>query len=420
MIYWSLLFREDHKWSILFKYKKVNIFDETERFLRKYEKLIVISIEIFFSLTDKTFITISMTRPADAITAFNCFLVQKVSHHGSLCLFPKHLVFMYSNGELDKDANFEYTAISELIVETRLAHAMNNLEIRVGDQSFLFSGLHEAQAVKDLITLLQQTISTPKITYGFAHSDDNKVQWQDLENPILLCSITIPANIATVMAQIESKDSFFELLNWAGNEEIVMSEWVEKDGFKERIIDYNKLVVLPVLGKNLIKVSETHRLFDLGNKKAIVVISDLGKTPYADCFDPIVQMFFEDNGDKVEFVVKFEMLWSSEPFVKSIIQTKTTDEIRATYTQFGKQLVTELGGSTEEAENNEEENAEDDFSKTRKIYKISIIILIIFLLATILFKYFYKGKRLQANWQLYQILVKLLMATMFFMLLIFF
>ena len=359
-----------------------------------------------------------MLNSSNLITSFNCFLVQKVSHHGSLCLYPRHVVFVYSSGENDKDTNFEYTAISDVIVETRFAHAMNNLEIRVGEQSFLFSGLHEAQAVKDLITMMQQNISNPKISYGFVKSDSNAVQWQDLENPTLLCSVSIPTTMQNFLPVIEGKDSFSELLRGAGNEEVVISDWEEKDGYRERVIDYLKLVVLPVLGKNLIKVSETQRLFDLGNKKAIHVISDLGKTPYADCFDPVVQLFFEDAGDKVEFSVKFEMLWSSEPFVKSIIQNKTTDEIRALYTTFGKQLLSEAGASTEEGETNEEENAEDDFSKTRKIYKISIIALIILIFITLLIKLRPRGG--ERMFRLYQILMKTISLAMFMLLLLFF
>lgn len=328
------------------------------------------------------------------ITTFSCFLVQKVSHHGTLEIYPSKLSFVYTGGEENKNANIDYTSITEINVETRFAHAMNNLEIHVGDQVFLFTGLHEAQSVKELINLMKQAIDRPKVSYGFTNTGENTVEWKDLEDPILLYSCTIPNNMAAVNARILSKDFFIDLYGSVGNEDISINEWSEKDGYMERRIDYAKLVVLPVLGKNLIKVSETQRLFDLGTKKAIAVISNLGKTPFCECFDPQVQLFFDDKGDKVEFLVKFQMIWSSEPFVKSIIDNKTTTEIRAFYTDMGKQLLRELGGTADEAEKKEEEEEkkmEDDFAKTRKIYKLSIILLLVFLFISIMLKYRKRG-----------------------------
>lgn len=354
-----------------------------------------------------------------AITTFSCFLVQKVSHHGTLEVHPDKLSFVYTGGEEDSNTNIDYSSITEVNVETRLAHAMNNLEVHTGDQTYLFTGLHEAQAVKDLIIILQQAISKPKITYGFTNTGENTVQWKDLEDPILLYQCTLPANMEAVSQRILSKDFFIDLYGSVGNEDILINEWEEKDGFMERRIDYAKLVVLPVLGKNLIKVSETQRLFDLGKGKAIAVISNLGKTPYCECFDPQVQLFFEDNGDKVEFLVKFQMVWSSEPFVKSIIDSKTTTEIRAFYSDMGKQLQRELGGSAEEAENQEDEDEkklEDEFSKTRIIYKLAIILLLVILFVCVAFKY----KKREGNQHFLFFLWKTSILLTFFVLLVFF
>lgn len=353
------------------------------------------------------------------ITTFSCFLVQKVSHHGTLEIHPEKLAFVYTGGEEDSRQIIDYSTITDVNVETRFAHAMNNLEVHVGDQTFLFTGLHEAQAVKDLITLLQKSLSKPKITYGFTNTGENTVQWKDLEDPILLFQCTIPNNMSAVNSTILSKEFFIDLYSSVGNEDISINEWSEKDGFLERTIDYAKLVVLPVLGKNLIKVSETQRLFDLGNRKAIAVISNLGKTPYCECFDPQLQLFFEDKGDKVEFLVKFQMVWSSEPFVKSIIDSKTTTEIRAFYSGMGKQLLRELGGSSEDAEKNDEEDEqklEDEFSKTRKMYKLAIIALIVILLLSFAFKY----KMRQSNEQFLYFLWKMVVLVTFFVFLLFF
>lgn len=354
------------------------------------------------------------------ITSFSCFLVQKVSHHGTLEVHPEKLTFVYTGGEDSDLTKIDYSSITDVIVETRFAHAMNNLEIHVGDQSYLFTGLHEAQAVKELITLMQKSLSKPKVTYGFTNTGENTVQWKDLEEPILLFSCSIPNNMSAVNSTILSKDFFIDLYGSVGNEDISINDWSEKDGYMERTIDYAKLVVLPVLGKNLIKVSETQRLFDLGNRKAIAVISNLGKTPYCECFDPQVQLFFEDKGDKVEFLVKFQMVWSSEPFVKSIIDSKTTTEIRAFYSGMGKQLMRELGGSSEDTENNDEEEQqklEDEFSKTRKMYKLAIISLVAVLLILVAFKYYRKR---HSDQQFFFFLWKTMVLIIFFVFLLFF
>lgn len=353
----------------------------------------------------------------DAIAGFKGFLVQKVSHNGTLYLYQDHFVFAYASGEDEKDTEVSFDSITDIIVESRLAHAMNNLEVRCKDQTFLFTGIHEAKAVKDMIMLMREHKKNPKPTYGFARTGEKTVEWEDLTNPILMCSATIPANISAVMQQIEQKDIFWELYKSGGNEDIVFSEWVEMDGYKERSITYNKCVVLPVLGKNMIKVIEYQRLFNLNGQYAIHVVSDLGKTPYANCFDPVVQIFFVDNGDKVEYLVKFEMIWSSEPFVKSIIQTKTTDEIREQYISFGQQLVREFGGGADvDEEKTAEQSSVDDFGKTRKIYKIVIITLVAILLLVLLFKH-----RKKYGWGIsWGLFTKLVFIGMFFVLLIFF
>lgn len=353
------------------------------------------------------------------ISSFSCFLVQKVSHHGTLEIYPTKICFIYTGSEDNSKTNIDFSNITDIIVETRFAHAMNNLEIRVDDQSYLFTGLHEAQSVKDMINIMKQALEHPRVSYGFTNTGENTVQWKDLEDPILLYSCTVPANMAAVSSRILSKDFFIDLYGSVGNEDISINDWEEKDGYMERRIDYAKLVVLPVLGKNLIKVSETQLLFDLGNRKAIAVISNLGKTPFCECFDPQVQLFFDDKGDKVEFLVKFQMIWSSEPFVKSIIDNKTTTEIRAFYKDMGKQLLRELGGQTDEAEKREEEEEkklEDDFAKTRKIYKLVIILLLVNLFFVVAHKYRKRGKKQHYIFFLW----KMFMFFIFLLLLIFF
>lgn len=360
-----------------------------------------------------------MTFQESLIVSYNCFLVQKVSHYGSLQFRQRTLTFVYANGESDKNADFEYQDISDVHVETRFTNAISNLEIRSNDdRTFLFSGLHEAPLVKDLILLLKETTMKPKISYGFMNSHKNAVQFQPLDDPVILTSCMVPANFAAVTSRIESKDTFADHLTHVGNENVVLSDWVQKDGYQERTITYDKTVVLPILGKNLIKIVETHHLFQSDKKWIIDCFSDLGKTPYADCFSPRVQLFFEDKGDNTEFICNFEMLWSSEPFVKSIILNKTTTETRDAYIQFGKQLITEVGGNADD-ENDDAKNAqeiEDEFGKTRKLYKIFIIALLCLTFISILLKY----RTRTTTYTFYRLIMKLFTMITFMMFLIFF
>jgi hypothetical protein len=264
---------------------------------------------------------------------------------------------------------------------------MNNFEIRCKDsQTYLFAGLHEASSVKELITLAQQHKKDPKSTYGFTNTGSHTVHWEELANPSLLVSATLPGSLSAVLQQVEQKETILSFYQSTGLEDVNVGTWVQMDGFRERSISYKKWISIPVLGKNVVSVIERQRLFQLDGKFVIAVFSDLGKTPYAKCFCPLVQVQYIENGDKVEYLVKFEMIWTSSPFVKGIIQNKTQEEIREIYGKFSQRLVSDLGGSPEADDasvQENEKNEEDDFAKTRAIYKIVIICLIVILLLVI-------------------------------------
>lgn len=332
---------------------------------------------------------------SEPITSYTCFCVQKVSHHGTLEIHQEKVSFIFTGGEDHNNTHLDYYSIKKVSVEDHFAHSMNSLEIHTDEEIIRFTGLHEAHAVKELIGLIQQISLKPKLTYGFSgsSSSSNLVQWKDFENPVLLYSCKIPNNMSAVYQRLLSKDFFYELYGSFGDEEIVIDDWSEKDGYKERKISFFKILVLPIIGRSVVKVSETQQLFDREKGKGISVILNLGKTPYADCFDPQVQLVFEDNGDSVEFLAKFQIIWLSQPLVKSIIDNQTTSNIRKFYADMGKQLLRELGASHEkekEKEKIEEEkmkNSDEKFTKICMVYKIVIILLILVLLFTVWHKY---------------------------------
>ncbi|EAY17906.1 hypothetical protein TVAG_225320 [Trichomonas vaginalis G3] len=319
---------------------------------------------------------------SEKLTGYSCFLVKKVSHHGALILYKTKVQFAYSGEERKIDIKLQ--DIKAVNVEKHLVGAVSNLELQLEDQSYLFSGIHEAEQVKNYISLLQAQIQKPTYTFGLTNEapKSEEIKWQPLANPTILVNSTIPAPLAKVREIVEGPDLFSELCIASGNEEVKVSDFEQQNEYKERNMDYMKLVVVPVIGKSLIHVIEYQRVFELEGGFGIHIISDLGKTPYADCFDPFVQLYFADKGDSTEMTVSMEIVWSSEPFVKSIIENQTTSAIKALYVQFNKDLNKQLGADVAENPADEEDaNAgESKLAKVKIIYKFVIILLSIILL----------------------------------------
>jgi hypothetical protein len=340
---------------------------------------------------------VSDWKPGPKVASFGCFLVHKVSHHGTLCLYQDCLTFAFESGDDQEAQRVPYDSITEVLVESRLARAMNNVEIRIRDSpSLLLTGLHEAEAVKTIVTLAQDHKKEARPSYGFVKSAKKMkgkvVEWEELPDPILMASACLPAPLATVLQTIEAREPYYSFLGEMGDEDIQMGEWQQRNGYRERIVTYDKIIIIPVLGKNLIKMIEKHQLFQWENRFSVRVVSDLGKTPYCKYFDPRCQLCFAANGDKTDFVVKFQVIWSGEPFVKSIIQNKTVTETKAQYAKYLLKLSKEFGGGVESEDTEAEgqaanEGGKDEFGKTRKAYKIAIIALIAILLFCIWFKH---------------------------------
>jgi len=316
------------------------------------------------------------------IQSFQCLYVHSFASPGILKLHPHHLIFTYATGK-DAESTFtKYSDIEDVKVSDHCGHAMNNLEIKtIQNNSLFFSGITNSNKAKDLILLIKKQLEEPKDYYGLIPLiDDSKtVHFHPLENPIQILSIIIPASLSTVATYVKGKEIATQIYNEFGNEDIVMSDWVQCDGYKERRTDFNKIVVLPVLGKNAIKIAEFQQLFEMDGKICIHGYSDLGKTPYSDCFDPYVQLIFTDKGGTTEFTVYYEMVWSSVPFVKSIIDNKCTTEVTATYKALAKAYCKAVGGeeNDKKVEEEPEESQEDKFKIFKIIYMVIIWLLLI-------------------------------------------
>lgn len=352
----------------------------------------------------------------DVITKFSCFLVQKVSSYGSLVLRTNTISFNFANNK-EKDIVIDYTAITHVSAETRFGDAITNFEIQVNDESYNFSGIHEVKALSDLIKLRQQQLTEPKVSIGFIPQDKNRVTWRELNDPILLYTCMIPTTLDNVKEQILNKTFFNEVYSDAGSLNVNLEEWAAKNGFKERTIFYNKILVLPLFGKKLLHLNELQRFFDWNKKFGIAVVSDLGDTPFAECFDPQVNLIFEEKNGQVEFLCQLEVVWSKSPAIKSIIQNQTVTSIKEFYSGLGKKLLRMFGSNEEEEEKEDEmQKYQDQFAKTRKIYKIVILalLLILFLVSNIK----YRNKCVKNL--IVHLFVKFIVFAQFILLLIFF
>lgn len=348
-----------------------------------------------------------MTYHEEIIRTINCFSIQKVSNHGAIVLYQSRITFVYENGVEDLDFDFMYSDISDVRVEAGYLRATDILKIDANEKTFQFNGIKEIEEVKHLINLLKQHNSNPEIDYGFRNMGVKKREWKDIEDPILLCSYQLPANMKTVTEIMMGEDFFVELYTACESENIIIDEWNQKDDYKERTIHYQKTINIPFMGKSIIQIAETQLLYNFPNKMAIEIVSDLGKTPFADCFDPQAQLIFEDKGDTVDFLVNYKMVWVKEPAFKNIIDSRTTEANRVFYQGFGKQLLRELGASdgkndadkkngesNEKTENVEKTDEPDEsekeamhYAKLKMIYKLIIIVLLLMLIFAFLHRY---------------------------------
>ncbi|KAH0793035.1 hypothetical protein GPJ56_003086 [Histomonas meleagridis] len=317
------------------------------------------------------------------IQEFPCFLVQKVSHNGSLILFTENLLFRYSDGEECPESKIPYSEITDIKIEAYLANTVQNLEIHTQKKTLVFSALQEAQQVKEYINLLKDQKTRQSTTYGFSLLGQKTVKYEELQNPNLLCSFKIPAPFEKVMQYICTKESFQKLYEGTGDEDVVISDWTQYPTHDERTFTYKKLVSVPVIGQSLILVSEVHKLFHFEDRDIICTFSDLGATPYSAYFDPLVQMIYINNGDSVEFILYYEIVWSESVFVKSIIESKTIAEFNVLYNCWYKQIVKDVCGKdieqlnadTKPSDQGTPAPSKNKFQKYRRYYKITIIIL---------------------------------------------
>lgn len=177
--------------------------------------------------------------------------------------------------------------------------------------------------------------------------------FQELKHPKLLYSCTIPLKIDDFIAQLEGNDAFSTILTNAGDTNITFTQWEEKGNYKERAIKYSKTINIPAIGTRVVQASENHKMYDLGNQYVLVIESDLGKTPYAEDFTPIVHINCEKQDDSVQYTANLEILWHKEPFlVKGIIEKNTIQAFKDFYTQFGNQFSNHGNETTNFASSN--------------------------------------------------------------------
>lgn len=210
-------------------------------------------------------------------------------------------------------------------------------------------------------------------------------------NPTLVFSKTIPTTVQTLVDYFTSIEAQNKMHTVFGNENVVYGDWEQYKGCRERSVTYAKCVTVPVLGKNVYGVCENWRVFETEGKTIIQLIIDLGTSPYADSFTPIVQVCVSKADDAVELNVNTEIVWKSTPFVKNIIQNTTLDESRGQYEQWYKHICEDIlgesGADTDDKGKKSQstrQEADEKFAKAKKIYKIAIIVLLLMCCTSIL------------------------------------
>ena len=180
------------------------------------------------------------------------------------------------------ETNTSYDAIKDVIVDSKLGKTVKNLEIHTGNNVMIFSGLQNTNSVRDYILLLMDKEKRNQEFIGFTLNNKESIKYEKLKNPSILCSLNIPTTFDNVMNYVKSKEAITVLYEFIGNEDVIVSDWVKNQGYKERTITYKKLVVFPVLSK----------FFHLNGIDIDCSMSGLGTTPCSDCFAPYIQQMY--------------------------------------------------------------------------------------------------------------------------------
>jgi hypothetical protein len=206
----------------------------------------------------------------------------------------------------------------------------------------------------------------------------------------------------------------------------MMGDWVEKAGYRERINHYNRIITVPMFGRNVIPIAETHRIFSEDGVWTFTLRADLKKIPYGDTFEAYEHIILRNTDDSVEFIVKCDIIWYKAPFVKAIIQTTTIAETQKQFVRLFHQLEHDLlgkgldgeeaSGSTEGAAPEAPAGGDAKFTKIRRLYKITIMILLLVVILTIL-----KWNWPKEGWRLgVRVIAKIAALGFFILVLVFF
>lgn len=329
------------------------------------------------------------------ILIFECpsIYISGIGIHGMLRFYRQKIEFIPATSLTDRFFNIQYSDISDVSSNVGLCGAIQKLIITTKSSiQYQFTGLKDSDRLESFIKLNIEQLSHPSNIYGFIEDENKKITWKDLAHPTNLVHASIPGPMNKVLPLIQGKDILQENYLANGSEDIVFGEWIKCDGYTERRIDYMKCVIAPVIGKTLIKVAEFQRLFQIDDKRyGMNIESDLGKTPYADCFAPIVQVIYTDKGNSVDIDAKLEIIWSSEPFVKGIILNKTTEEVQSTYQSLTKLYQKAFGSNVDENQESQTSNQNnsniENFRKISIVYKIIIWLLLVTLTIIVLSKF---------------------------------
>ena len=316
----------------------------------------------------------------EVIEEYPCYFVQKISHAGTLFLYQKRIVFKYADGSEENATSISYSSITNVKASSMLVNSVNSLIVSTKDTDFTFTSLQDREEICSLIQLMKSLSNDTSKSFGF--TSDESSGFPTLENPVLLGSYTLDLPLSRVRELvIDSDEIILDLYKEIGNENMNPSGWEHN----LKTLSYNKCVAIPVLGKQMIPVKEFKHLYERDNGLYIYITTDLGTTPYADCFDTFVLMHFKDDNGKTVVTVENDIVWSKTPFVKSIVETSTISEVRAQYDRLFEIVVERTGGSTAQHAN-QPVPSDDKFAKTRRMYKIIIIVLFCVLALVILWR----------------------------------
>lgn len=181
--------------------------------------------------------------------------------------------------------SFPLDTITASKVQYSASKSTEILELNTENQTYLFTGFSDCEDIHELIQFLLSQFPIPKSSCGFSAKNSESFSFIPLENPQQILSATFNCSLEQLRSFLNDSDVFSQVYIDIGNENIVVGAWEKKEGYIFRQNTYEKQMTAPVVGHLHLFLKEFHRVFELPNTLAYHITTDLGKTPYADCFD---------------------------------------------------------------------------------------------------------------------------------------